>query len=153
MLTISPPETLAERLRPLLLHLNRDLRREALPLGATVGQVALLAAIREQPGLSMRELANRERMSAPAMTKPGMPAPKSSEAPLRGTPAQPSAGAATPRTPKPAPVVTGAADAFGKPKIWSFQPVAASPPPAHKQHEHRTQSRRACRGRLPVGDQ
>lgn len=68
MLTISPPEVLADRLRPLLLHLNRDLRREALPLGATVGQVALLAAIREQPGLSMRELANRERMSAPAMS-------------------------------------------------------------------------------------
>jgi DNA-binding MarR family transcriptional regulator len=68
MLTISPPETLAEQLRPLLLHLNRDLRREALPLGATVGQIALLAAIREQPGLGMRELASRERMSAPAMS-------------------------------------------------------------------------------------
>jgi DNA-binding MarR family transcriptional regulator len=68
MLTISPPEILADRLRPLLLHLNRDLRREALPMGATVGQIALLAAIREQPGLGLRELANRERMSAPAMS-------------------------------------------------------------------------------------
>ena len=68
MLTISTPEALADRLRPLLLHLNRDLRREALPMGATVGQIALLAAIREKPGLGLRELASRERMSAPAMS-------------------------------------------------------------------------------------
>jgi DNA-binding MarR family transcriptional regulator len=68
MLTISPPETVAEALRPLLLHLNRDLRREALPMGVTVGQVALLAAIREEPGIGVRELATRERMSAPAMS-------------------------------------------------------------------------------------
>jgi len=57
---------LAEELRPLLLHLNRDLRREALPMGATVGQIALLAAIREEPGIGVRDLATRERMSAPA---------------------------------------------------------------------------------------
>ena len=68
MLTISAPEAVAERLRPLLLHLNRDLRREALPMGVTVGQVALLAAIREEPGLGVRALATRERMSAPAMS-------------------------------------------------------------------------------------
>jgi DNA-binding MarR family transcriptional regulator len=68
MLTISSPEATADRLRPLLLHLNRDLRREALPMGATVAQVALLAAIREQPGIGVRELATRERMSAPAMS-------------------------------------------------------------------------------------
>ena len=59
---------LAEELRPLLLHLNRDLRREALPMGATVGQIALLAAIREEPGIGVRDLATRERMSAPAMS-------------------------------------------------------------------------------------
>jgi DNA-binding MarR family transcriptional regulator len=68
MLTISSPEVLADRLRPLLLHLNRDLRREALPMGATVGQIALLAAIHEEPGLGVRQLASRERMSAPAMS-------------------------------------------------------------------------------------
>jgi DNA-binding MarR family transcriptional regulator len=67
MLTISP-EAVAENLRPLLLHLNRDLRREALPMGATVGQIALLAAIREEPGIGVRELATRERMSAPALS-------------------------------------------------------------------------------------
>jgi DNA-binding MarR family transcriptional regulator len=66
MLTISSAEMLAEELRPLLLHLNRDLRREALPMGATVGQIALLAAIREEPGIGVRDLATRERMSAPA---------------------------------------------------------------------------------------
>jgi DNA-binding MarR family transcriptional regulator len=66
MLTISSAEMLAEELRPLLLHLNRDLRREALPMGATVGQIALLAAIREEPGIGLRDLATRERMSAPA---------------------------------------------------------------------------------------
>jgi DNA-binding MarR family transcriptional regulator len=68
MLTISRPEAVAENLRPLVLHLNRDLRREALPLGVTVGQVALLAAIREEPGIGVRDLATRERMSAPAMS-------------------------------------------------------------------------------------
>ena len=67
MLTISP-EAVAENLRPLLLHLNRDLRREALPMSATVGQIALLAAIREEPGIGVRELATRERMSAPALS-------------------------------------------------------------------------------------
>jgi DNA-binding MarR family transcriptional regulator len=68
MLTISRPEAVAENLRPLLLHLNRDLRREALPMGVTVGQIALLAAIREEPGIGVRDLATRERMSAPAMS-------------------------------------------------------------------------------------
>ena len=37
-------------------------------MGVTVGQVALLAAIREEPGLGVRALATRERMSAPAMS-------------------------------------------------------------------------------------
>lgn len=68
MLTISRPEAVAENLRPLLLHLNRDLRREALPMGVTVGQIALLAGIREEPGIGVRDLATRERMSAPAMS-------------------------------------------------------------------------------------
>ena len=37
-------------------------------MGVTVGQVALLAAIREEPGIGVRDLATRERMSAPAMS-------------------------------------------------------------------------------------
>jgi DNA-binding MarR family transcriptional regulator len=68
MLTISSPEVLAGELRPLLLRINRRLRREALPTGATAGQIALLVTIRERPGIGVRELAALERMSAPAMS-------------------------------------------------------------------------------------
>ena len=68
MLTISPPETIAAELRPLLLRINRRLRREALPTGTTVGQISLLVIIRERPGIGVRELAALERMSAPAMS-------------------------------------------------------------------------------------
>jgi DNA-binding MarR family transcriptional regulator len=68
MLTISSPEKVAGELRPLLLRINRRLRREALPTGATVGQIALLVIIRDRPGIGVRELAALERMSAPAMS-------------------------------------------------------------------------------------
>ena len=67
MLTTLTAEKLADRLRPMLLRLNRDLRREALPMGVTVGQVATLVSVREHPGIGVRELASVERMSAPAM--------------------------------------------------------------------------------------
>ena len=67
MLTTLSAEALAERLRPLLLRLNRDLRREALPMGVTAGQVSLLVAIGNTPGIGVRDLARLERMSAPAM--------------------------------------------------------------------------------------
>ncbi len=59
---------LANRLRPLLLQLNRQLRRELAPLGVTAGQAALLHAIRTHPGIGVRELAAREGMSSPAIT-------------------------------------------------------------------------------------
>jgi DNA-binding MarR family transcriptional regulator len=57
MLTISSPESVAAELRPLLLRINRRLRREALPTGTTVGQISLLVIIRERPGIGVRELA------------------------------------------------------------------------------------------------
>src|SRR5919109_1946962 len=60
---------LANRLRPVLLHLNRYLRREAHAEGITGGQAALLAQIRAYPELGVRELAAREGVSAPAMTR------------------------------------------------------------------------------------
>jgi DNA-binding MarR family transcriptional regulator len=63
------PVVLANRLRPVLLKLNRDLRREIHSLGVTGGQVSLLALIRREPGIGVRELAARERMSAPGMSK------------------------------------------------------------------------------------
>jgi DNA-binding MarR family transcriptional regulator len=61
--------TLANRLRPVLLKLNRHLRRELHSLGVTAGQVAVLAAIRNSPGIGVRELADREGMSSPGMSK------------------------------------------------------------------------------------
>ncbi len=59
---------LANELRPLLLHLNRHLRRELAPLGVTAGQAALLHAIRTNPGAGVRELAEREGVSPPRVT-------------------------------------------------------------------------------------
>src|ERR1700755_2783662 len=60
---------LANRLRPVLLKLNRELRREVHSLGVTGGQVALLVQIKARPGIGMRELAAVERMSVPGMSK------------------------------------------------------------------------------------
>jgi DNA-binding MarR family transcriptional regulator len=59
---------LANELRPLLLRLARLVGRESHALGVTGGQVSLLAAIEEHPGVSARELADRERISAPGMS-------------------------------------------------------------------------------------
>lgn len=63
------PIVLANRLRPVLLRLNRELRREIHSLGVTGGQVSLLVQIQRTPGVGVRELAQRERMSAPGMSK------------------------------------------------------------------------------------
>ncbi len=60
---------LAHRLRPVLLKLSRHLRREVHPLGVTGGQVTLLIQIKKQPGIGVRELAEREAMSAAGMSK------------------------------------------------------------------------------------
>ena len=53
----------ANRLRPVLLKLARELRRESHGLGVTGGQVTLLVQIKTHPGISARELAARERVS------------------------------------------------------------------------------------------
>jgi DNA-binding MarR family transcriptional regulator len=60
---------LANRLRPVLLKLNRELRREIHSLGVTGTQVGLLVQIKYKPGIGMRELASLERMSVPGMSK------------------------------------------------------------------------------------
>jgi DNA-binding MarR family transcriptional regulator len=60
---------LANRMRPVLLQLNRHLRREAHAEGITGGQAALLAQIRTYPELGVRQLAAREGVSAPSMTR------------------------------------------------------------------------------------
>ncbi len=59
---------LANRLRPVLLRLNRELRRELSALGVTGGQATLLWLIQRSPGVGVRELAAREGMSAPGMS-------------------------------------------------------------------------------------
>jgi DNA-binding MarR family transcriptional regulator len=59
---------LADRLRPVLLRLSRELRREARDVGVSPEQVSLLVAIKFQPGIGVRELAAREKVSAPAMS-------------------------------------------------------------------------------------
>ena len=59
---------LANELRPVLLRLNRHLRRELAPLGITAGQAALLHAIDTGVAVGVRELAERERLSRPRVT-------------------------------------------------------------------------------------
>jgi DNA-binding MarR family transcriptional regulator len=70
MQTALPTDTLtvAERLRPVLLRISRELRREAREIGLSPEQSALLAAIDQNPGIGVRELAARERISPPAMS-------------------------------------------------------------------------------------
>jgi DNA-binding MarR family transcriptional regulator len=68
MLTTSDPVAVANGLRPALLHLNRRLRRELAPLGITGGQATLLWSIRSHPEIGVRELAELEGVSAPAMS-------------------------------------------------------------------------------------
>src|SRR5712691_651944 len=60
---------IANRLRPVLLKLNRELRQEIHSLGVTGGQVSLLIQIKYHPGIGIRELAALERISVPGMSK------------------------------------------------------------------------------------
>jgi DNA-binding MarR family transcriptional regulator len=63
------PLAVANRLRPVLLQIARELRREVHPLGVTGGQVTLLISIRRTPGVGVRELAAREGVSPAAMSR------------------------------------------------------------------------------------
>jgi len=65
---IADPLIVANELRPVLLRLSRELRKETEQLGITSRQVTLLWLIRHNPGLSLRELAAEERNSAPALS-------------------------------------------------------------------------------------
>ncbi|HEV2711479.1 MAG TPA: MarR family transcriptional regulator [Gaiellaceae bacterium] len=62
------PLAVANRLRPALLKLARELRRESHALGVTGGQVSLLFQIHEHRGIGVRGLAALERVSAAAMS-------------------------------------------------------------------------------------
>ena len=65
--TLSPQEV-AEELRPTLLRIARHLRRETEELGVTSHQATLLWLVRTRPGLSLRELAQEEGISAPSLS-------------------------------------------------------------------------------------
>ncbi|HXV03076.1 MAG TPA: MarR family transcriptional regulator [Gaiellaceae bacterium] len=62
------PLDLANRLRPALLKLARELRRESHALGVTGGQVSLLIQIQRHRGIGVRGLASLERMSPASMS-------------------------------------------------------------------------------------
>ncbi len=65
---VADPVALANRLRPVLLRLNRELRREGAALGITGGQATLLWLISRSPGVGVNELAAREGISAAGMS-------------------------------------------------------------------------------------
>ena len=58
----------ADRLRPTLLQLARELRREKIA-GVSPHQVGLLVSIKYAPGVTVGELATGERVSTAAMSK------------------------------------------------------------------------------------
>jgi DNA-binding MarR family transcriptional regulator len=58
----------AEALRPILLRLTRELRRETEELGVTSRQARLLWLVRERVESSLRELAREEGISAPSLS-------------------------------------------------------------------------------------
>ncbi|HEY2705740.1 MAG TPA: MarR family winged helix-turn-helix transcriptional regulator [Candidatus Dormibacteraeota bacterium] len=61
------PLAVANRLRPVLLHISRHMRREIDSLGVTPGQLSLLGAVRDRPGIGISDLAALERTSAPTI--------------------------------------------------------------------------------------
>src|SRR5437660_7425291 len=66
--TVIDTLSIADRLRPVLLKVGRELRREAREVGSSAEQVSLLVAIKYAPGIGVRELAARERVSPPALS-------------------------------------------------------------------------------------
>jgi DNA-binding MarR family transcriptional regulator len=61
------PVDVANQLRPVLLHLNRHLRREVHTSGVSPGQLSLLGLIDGNPGIGVAELATREGTSMPSV--------------------------------------------------------------------------------------
>ena len=59
---------LANELRPVVLKITRELRRELHAIGVSASQVSLLVQIRAKSGIGISELAERERMSVPGMS-------------------------------------------------------------------------------------
>jgi len=61
-------DAVAADLRPVLLRLARELRRETEQLGITTRQATLLWLVKRSPGLSLAELAAEEGISPPALS-------------------------------------------------------------------------------------
>jgi len=61
-------ELVADELRPVLLRLARELRKETEQLGVTAPQATLLWLVKRSPGLSLAELAAEEGISPPALS-------------------------------------------------------------------------------------
>ncbi len=62
-------EAIADLLRPAILRLNRDLRREIRSAaGLSPFQTLILATIELEPGIGVNELAARERIRPPSMS-------------------------------------------------------------------------------------
>src|SRR5918995_1909190 len=61
-------QQIASDLRPVLLRLSRELRKETEQLGVTARQTTLLWLVKRSPGLSLAELAAEEGISPPAMS-------------------------------------------------------------------------------------
>jgi DNA-binding MarR family transcriptional regulator len=61
-------EQVASELRPVLLRLARELRKETEQLGITARQATLLWLVKRSPGLSLAELAAEEGISPPALS-------------------------------------------------------------------------------------
>jgi DNA-binding MarR family transcriptional regulator len=62
------PERAADDLRPVLLRLARELRKETEHLGVTARQATLLWLVKRSPGLALAELAAEEGISPPALS-------------------------------------------------------------------------------------
>jgi len=65
---ILSPELVADDLRPVLLRLARELRKETEQLGVTARQATLLWFVKRSHGLSLAELAAEEGISPPALS-------------------------------------------------------------------------------------
>ena len=61
-------QQVASDLRPVLLRLSRELRKETEELGVTARQATLLWLVKRSPGLSLAELAAEEGISPPALS-------------------------------------------------------------------------------------
>ena len=59
---------LANELRPVLLRLARELRKETEQFGITARQATLLWLVKRSPGLTLRALAEAEGISPPALS-------------------------------------------------------------------------------------